>query len=80
MLVPFYRRVLEWTIAFIVSVHAALCLGRVVTEGSIGDAIARSLPGMVVGMLAAFTAITLVLMALGRHPPERAGSPCRPSP
>jgi hypothetical protein len=78
-LVPFYRRVLEWTIAFIASVHVALCLGRMLTDESVGQAIARSLPGMVVAMLAAFTAITLVFMGLGRHAPERAGSSCRPT-
>jgi len=78
-LVPFYRRVLEWTIVFIASVHVALSLGRVVTDGSVGDAVARSLPGMLMAMLAAFTAITLVFMALGRHAPERAGSSCRPT-
>ncbi len=78
-LVPFYRRVLEWTIVFIASVHVALCLGRVFTDDSVGDAIARSLPGMVVAMLAAFTAITLVFMGLGRHAPERAGTSCRPT-
>jgi hypothetical protein len=81
MLVPFYGRVLAWTIAFIASLHAALGAGRAISDGSVGAAIARSLPGMVVAMLAAFTAITLVFMMLGRlAPAERARATCRPSP
>lgn len=65
-LVPFYRMVLVWATVAIAGVHGALLVSRAVAAGSIGAAVSRSLPGMVVALLAAFTVVTIVFMALGR--------------
>jgi hypothetical protein len=67
VLVPFYKIVLSTAVGFIALFHLSLCVVRAFESGSVGHAIAASVPGAVVALLAAFTAVTIVFMALGRR-------------
>lgn len=66
-LVPHYKVVLLSTLVFIALLHASLWTVRAVQSGSVPLAIGDSVPGAAMALLAAFTVITLVFMALGKH-------------
>jgi hypothetical protein len=78
VLVPFYKIVLSTAVGFIALFHLSLCVVRTFESGSVGSAIAASMPGAVVALLAAFTAVTIVFMALGRRVADEQRGACLP--